>query len=517
MPTPIDADDQPLELPPTDGGLDSEDVADADDVDADDGDDHDDDHESIGLDVSVGFDQDGDLADLIEDLGSDAHAWTVVSEVGSDQVLIDARDLSDTDADENGWTTDNDAAGDAVAHRDDELDDGHLPLLGSDAGGEGFAEDSASSSDNDDADLPPMDAGEGDFDSTDAASFDASLLGRLDSVGGHEMERLEVTPGVYWPYFSEANRTIADAVDAPIGTELLQVGTQTWLWGRAGAINLDAPIRETLAVAEPELGATSAVADPGDASLALSGDRGIWRLDADGITHNLGGPSADPAMIANATLAFTHDGRSGVLWAQSRLGSLFTRLSDPARWSLVDSPRPGRQLASDGRRSLAYVHAAPNRPCALVQSQDGGASWLSRTIPVSDASLVERVLVCRDVVVLVCDSMTAPVIVSVGDEDPVPLIDGLRAPVALVHESSEVALYGCVVTSDRVLLIRQALGRPRRKPAVITAWAEPNAAMPVALSASYRNGVTHLQALHVRDGASRVQRISLEIEQDGPE
>ncbi len=196
MPTQEEAEDGVLDLPPSDGALTDDDGL----ADFDDGDDDasDDDSESIGLDVSVGFDQDADLADLIDHGDREDQRWTEGTEAASELIKIDARDLA-TDDNEYGWTDDNEDAGVAVAHRGDELDDGDLPALGADSDEEGFG-DERGAGEGDEVDLPPIDAGEPDVQGA-PDGIDSALLGRLDQLHEPEPDRVEAQPGVSWPWF----------------------------------------------------------------------------------------------------------------------------------------------------------------------------------------------------------------------------------------------------------------------------------------------------------------------------
>ncbi len=495
MPTPEEAEDVVLDLPPSDGGLADDTLA-----DLDEGEDRsaDDENEVVGLDVSVGFDHDSDLADLIDGADREDQRWSEGTENASELIKIDARDLSEA-GDEYGWTADNEAAGDTVAHREDDLDDGDLPALGADSDEEGLGEERGGG-EGDDVDLPPIDAGEPDVHGGPEA-LDASLLGRLDQVHEAEPDRIEVQPGVGWSWFPRSQVRVSELGQGVTG-EVLHLGAQAWCQSGSALINLDSPQRAPLhanAVISQTLG------DP-LGQVLISTDSGLWRITDESRLEDLGGPSADPALIANARLAITTHGAQTQLWAQSRLGSLFQRMTDPERWSLVDSPRPGRHLAHDGRRTLAYVHAAMHRPCALIRSDDGGASWTSQPTDVSDASIVTGLLVCRDVAVLVTESMTAPILVTIGQESPTELLSGLRAPVALVYEDSEVVLYGCVLTADRVLLIRQPLGRPMRKPSVVQAWSASDGVLPTGLSVHHDGAFTDL-VLRTGDRALRVRLV----------
>jgi hypothetical protein len=149
----------------------------------------------------------------------------------------------------------------------------------------------------------------------------------------------------------------------------------------------------------------------------------------------------------------------------------------------------------------------------LVQSLDGGASWTTRTLSISDVSMVRQLLVCRDVVVIVSDSMTVPVLVGVGDDEPSVLFEGLRSPVALNYEDSEVVLYGCVVTTERLVMIRQPLGKPRRQPSIVASWNAAEAGMPTAIAAKYQDGKSELLLL----AGETIRRLRLVIERDAGE
>lgn len=519
MPTPQapDAlDDLPLELPRSDGG--SEDQEEHDESAFDDADDGDDTHETIGLDVSVGFDQEAELDDLIDDVDAEDRRWTEGTEAASDQVAIDTRDLAD--GSEYGWTNDNDDAGDAVAHRDDELDDGDLPTLGLDAG-DGLDDERTDAVDDDTADLPPIDAADADGDD---GALDASLLGQLDQVAEHEVERILVaeahdragqrTPAVYWNVFPKAQirpvftTQLGSPAQASGGTTMLHALGRLWLLEGDSLVSAEnTPTRLTL----PGKHVTGIMREPGKESLLISADTGLWRVTVGAPAEHLGGPSADPVMIANAEITCLQDGAASRLWAMSRLGSLFARYENPARWSLIDAPRPGRHLASDGRRAMAYVHAPAHRPCVLMRSADGGTSWQPQTIPVSDASLVRQLHVCRDVVVLVCESMTDPIQAWLRDDEPLALPEGLRTPLTLVYEDGEVVLYGCVVLLDRIALIRHPVGKRHRKPMVVRSWPANSAQMPTAIAGFYDGEHTKLAWI----SGSQLECIALEIQRDG--
>jgi hypothetical protein len=273
-------------------------------------------------------------------------------------VAIGAGDI-DAGETEYGWTDDNDAAGDSIAHRDDELDDGNLPALGAD---DGEGTDERVDETSDDADLPPLDAGENEAE----ASQDADLagLGRIEFHDA-EPERYEMQPGLSWAWFPRSRVKLTErdlAATGPVvrtqqgavlvdGTSLITLGT-----GK----RLDLRSRITGVTSGTDL-----------EELAVSASNGLWRVTPAGIT-GLGGPSADPTLIFEAAIARTAGQAGPTLWAQSRLGSLFRLAEQPDRWTLVDAPRPGQLLASDDRRNLAYICTPTRRPSALVRSDDGG-------------------------------------------------------------------------------------------------------------------------------------------------
>lgn len=201
-------DDLPLQLPPSDGQKD--DGADAEADFGDDGTDNQD-EENVGLDVSVGFDQETDLADLLDDAEREDQHWTEGNETAQDSISLDPRDLEE--GDEEGWTEDNDAAGDQVAHQGDDLSDEDLPALGPDPDGTGMEDEYVGVSGSlkdlgpDEADLPPLDAVGTEPDGAGPDDlFDVALLRPMEMGADDEPERIEIASSIW------ATRLPADQV-----------------------------------------------------------------------------------------------------------------------------------------------------------------------------------------------------------------------------------------------------------------------------------------------------------------
>lgn len=497
-------DDPPLQLPPSDGQADEGTTAETNFGEEDTG--SNDDQENVGLDVSVGFDQEADLADLLDDAEKEDQRWTEGNETAHDQISLDPRDLEE--GDEEGWTEGNDAAGDQVAHHADDPSDEELPPLGPDPDETGTEDAHAGLSNSsrdqgpDDADLPPLDSSsdtEADGSGADDL-FDSALLRPLELSAAPEAERIEIAPSVWATRLPAGQVKTEDLGPCPATASVLHVGPQAWLLAEGKVSNLDTSETRTLATA-----ASQWTADPAGAGWILSHDRGLSWHAASGGEADLGGPSADPAMFGHASAAYTHERHPPKLWAETRLGALFVRLEEPTRWSLMDTPRPGRHLSSDGRRSIAYVHAPADRPCVLMQSLDSGMTWLPRRLEL-DESLIRRVLVCRDVAVVLSDSMTTPILAYVGDAEPTQPVEGLRGPLGLIYEDGEVVLYGCVHVDGRTLLVRQAVGRPAPTVFVV----RDLGTQARATSVSIRHDGTHTQLLLVID--NRVERTTVAIE-----
>lgn len=132
-------------------------------------------------------------------------------------------------------------------------------------------------------------------------------------------------------------------------------------------------------------------------------------------------------------------------------------------------------------------------------------TWLTRRLQL-DESLIRRVMVCRDVAVVLSDSMATPILVYVGDAEATQPVEGLRAPLGLVYEDGEVVLYGCLHVNTRTLLVRQALGRAVPTVSVVRDLG-PHA---LVSSISVRHDGTHTQLLLVV--GSRVERTTIAIE-----
>ncbi len=402
------------------------------------------DGESIGLDTTTGFEEDGELT--LDDTGEDDVSWTHDSEDSSDLPGAEADLLG---GEEYGWLGDDEAPDD----EDDAFDadiDGELTVTQDDGGAEGLDDDT----DLDSVDLAKLPALNTDAEGDDAEGLGAEALEDLAGVLLPDEPVLEIA-GASWPTLpSHAMRSVrvteqpTQALAGHGGSRIVCTDVVSLLTGdalRATRLSLEGQRALALAVSEHEGRTTIAVATDSSVFVSLDGGRRFAER-----------PASAPGVRA---LGFTVGARGPRLWSLRGDGMLtfVDKLADDETEVGLD----GRVLAFDtdgGKRVSALVLARDGR-LRMASSRDSGRRFSWSDVPETVASDLglpgappQSLRTCRDAILL-----SGGASVQCGERltalEPMPAT--LGTPTTLLDEDDTVFAYACMIAEGKVHVLRR--------------------------------------------------------------
>lgn len=437
------------------------------------GPDSDENAESIGLDTSTGFEENGDDFELAENDEDEDERWSSDSE--------EANDLVDTEGDqfpgeEYGWI------GDDEPSDDDESFDAGIGDEEAETRDDGGAEGVEDDSELDDinlSDLPALDS-DGD-DDVGQANGDGQELDELGGMNLIDEPSIEIATGELWKMLPARAVRVTQIV-APAAPMTRLITQRQTLYVCADKLYRLAAGEDTLqtlplSAATPQHVAVGEY--EGDEQLAvLVGGRLHVSRDA-GQTFEL----LDVAGITQAS--YTRSASGLRLWWRTTRGTLGGDwTAGPALPSELDADVLA--FHADGKRSLAVLAKQRGRT-VLLYSGDAGKRFARHPVPAAalTADLALSFQTCAGAVLLVTgDEVRCAWL----PESFAPVAMLARAPAALSEEEDEPFVYACVPRGDEWLVIRRAARAVRAAPLVLCALGKDVLRQPQQLAVGYAEG-----------------------------
>ena len=459
--------------------------------------------ENVGLDTSLGFDENSDDLDMPELTDEEEGSW--------DAEADDAAELPDADTDveedeqEYGWIDEDDSA-----HDDDDLGDDfedEPEASGDDGGAEGL-EDESEIDDLDLAELPALDE-----DSEEETGLPGLEGDELAAYGLLDEPLIEIAPGMVWKMLrpraarltriawpADARAALITAMEGAGFTRSLAAHA-SGLYLAAGALYRLDPQAEVFSKL-PLLAAEAqqlVVAEHEGAVHVLAVAHGQLLLSADAGASFVAQPAS---YVTHA--GFTHSAAGLRLWWRTAEGQLG---SDSA----IARPN-GKILAlhTDGRRSIAWLSRTDK--LTITASADGGKSFVSWPAPQAAQALADdelRIETCGDVLLLVA---ARALWFGAHGSELSAVAQQAREPAALIDEEGEPTLFACLERGGEWLLIRQAARPAQSAPLVLASLGAKQLGEPLALSVTYAEGGLVSAFVSCQEGVLRAE-VSLDGEE----